>query len=220
MRPSKLTVAGQPGTVNDSAPIEGTASASIDSREPPQPTPAELAELAELGRLLSQARASLSSGDIAAARESLEQASSLARRPAHQQLLARLARLTDYVDGFWRASRRGLDHLEPGDVFRVGGTEAMVVEKSETRMLVFREGKHIEYLMADLSDEMLIAMANHALGPDSATSKIHQGAMMAVDEEYSSEQARKLWQAAAETGSTDLGDLPRVLDDRYDLLSD
>jgi hypothetical protein len=170
------------------------------------------ADLARLSSLLRQARDSLTQRRTSKAREYIEQARSLAKRPGDHAKLARLERLTDYVDQYWQASADGTDQLSGGHELTLNGTRWIVVEVTSSTLVLRANGRNTTYDRTDLPLEIAIAMADRFLDPSAASTRVFRGAMMAVTAKYSAADAARLWQQAADMG-IDLADLPQVLDD-------
>ena len=113
---------------------------------------------------------------------------------------------------------KGLAQLSAGDEFQVKSTRVIVVHKDDNIIVLRVNGKNVQYSVGNLPIGLAIAMADRWFDASAASTKIFKGAMMAVDPNFQIEDARRLWREAVSDGGVELHDLPRVLDDSYDLV--
>ena len=173
-------------------------------------------ELQRLKVALVAARRALGQRDASLAKERLVAVGNIAMRQEDQAKFDRLTRLTDYVDGFWRATEDSLAKLQGGTEIVVDGKRMIVVENGRQELVVRMDGRNTTLQKDNLPLALEIALAERWFDEGAATTKVFRGAMMAVTPGFDPNQARELWRQAVSEGAQ-ISDLEQVLDDNYDL---
>lgn len=190
---------------------EGMASAGFSQRD--------LERRANLGKQLTRARAALQKRDTDLALEILDASRVYALDPDEKAMRARLVTLADYVAEYWDAADDRLKKISSGSEVTLSGQRIMVVEKSDTRLVLRAAGQNKTYDVNNLPIPVSIGLAESWFDRTSPTTKVFRGAMMAVTPGFETSEARRLWREAQESGEISLGDLEQVLDEDYGTLS-
>jgi hypothetical protein len=181
---------------------------------PPMPVAPTAEELAELGRLLTSARQSLSDLNVDAAKTSLAKAEPLARLPEHKQKFDRLQRMADYVGRFREALAESVSKLEPASSIMVGtSTQVGIVETFPNRITVRVAGMNRTYAFEELPVGLAVAIVDLVQLP-ADESQLIKGAYVMVSKtanDLNREKARTWWEEAG----PELGDLMSFVDDSY-----
>jgi hypothetical protein len=188
---------------------------------PPTPTPdpnarPTRAQLAQLGTMLKTARRALGERNFDVATAELAKAEALAKDPEHKAKVERLKMLHGYVVEFWNAVAEGLKG------FRGGGTELKykdtliaVVEASPNHIIIRSAGENRRFDRLGMPGGLAMAVADTWFNPNAASTKVFRGAFYAVEPGADVNEARRLWQEAALSGTNTAPLLP-VLADTYD----
>ncbi|EAQ77337.1 hypothetical protein [Blastopirellula marina] len=193
---------------------------------PESTSPAMVAEMngesspvIQLGQMLTAARQALVERRPDDAQRILAEATPLAELPAHQQKVARLQKLADQVGLFWAAVSEELAGLTADTDLTVGPTVARIVENRADYLVIRVNGENRRYTLADLPAGLAMHFATEGLADDDAQSKMIRGAYLLVAPKGGVERAAAMWDEAKQAGA-DLGDLPLVATDNYNLADD
>jgi len=173
-------------------------------------------EIAELSRLLTTTRQALSDQNVDEAKQLIAKALELARAPAHVAKAKRLEMLVMLNSEFWRAVDESIAGIEGGDVISVTGTQVAVVEVTPDTLILRVAGVNRRYARADMSEGLAMGLADRWLDQNSEVTPLVRGAFLAVAKQGDPKRAREQWRQAAAKGA-EVGDLPQVLDDKYDV---
>jgi hypothetical protein len=188
--------------------------------ESPPPTREEVAALA---RALAAARAALTNGKPEIARRELQKAKDLPKLPEHNAKFARLMLLTDYAKNFRSALGEALSQFKVGDQIPVGkSTMAGVVSASADKLTIRLAGENRTFTVDQLPAGLVLAIADASPRKDDPVALVLKATYLATLKGANADQlstAREWFQQAAQKGA-DVGDLAKVLDDKYDLESD
>jgi len=194
-------------------PIVSPINPRPDPRVDTGPSPADLAKL---GQLLTDARAALGHRRLGEAAVKLNEAESLAKTPAHKEMVQRLKTLSNYVNQFWNAFNEGLRGLESGNELVVGNKRVSIVSVTPETLTYRISGGNRTQRVDELSPEAVLVIADHWFDQTAATTNVFKGAYLAVHPGGKIEEARRLWRQAQLRGA-DIGSLMPVLDDSYNL---
>jgi hypothetical protein len=184
----------------------------------PEPMPTA-AELAQLAKLLKEAKTALGDFNFAEATPALEQAMQVARLPEHQALVKRLQTVGDMAKRFRQAIEAAIGKLDAGDVIKVGAsTEAAIVETGPDKLIIRVAGQNRTYTFNELPIGLAAAMGERAMNPDDPKTKLFKGAYVFVDKRTQAPQLEKVkeWWEEAQTSGVDASELLQVLEDDYD----
>jgi hypothetical protein len=206
--PGPAASGGSPGTVRP-APGTGAAPAAMPSER----------ELVELGRALTRAKTALGAKDYVRATRELGNAERLATLPEHRAKVERLKKLVNYNQQFWDAFRKGLEGVRATEEIVIDDSRVNVVEINPQRIIVRGAGQTKTFPMTDLPGKLVVAIADRWFDQSDPASKVMKGAYYATGPDANPTEARRLWDEARSAG-VDVGDLPEVLTDSYDLSRD
>ncbi|UUO05173.1 hypothetical protein M4951_17515 [Blastopirellula sp. J2-11] len=172
-----------------------------------------------LGQMLTAARQALVERKPDDAQRMLAEAAPLAVLPAHQQKVARLQKLADHVQLFWTAVSEEMAGLTADTDLTVGSTVARIVENRADYLVIRVNGENRRYTLAELPAGLAMHFATERLTEDDAQSKLIRGCYLLVAPEGGVDRAVAMWDEAKLAGA-DVGDLPLVATDNYDLADD
>jgi hypothetical protein len=179
--------------------------------------------VAALARALAAARAALTNGKPEIARRELQKAKDLPKLPEHNAKFARLMLLTDYAKNFRSALGEALSQFKVGDQIPVGkSTMAGVVSASADKLTIRLAGENRTFTVDQLPAGLVLAIADASPRKDDPVALVLKATYLATLKGANADQlstAREWFQQAAQKGA-DVGDLAKVLDDKYDLESD
>ncbi len=182
----------------------------------PMPTPAELAELS---RLMNEAKTALGDFTFDEAETALAQAAKVAKAKEHVAMVTRLQRTADMAKQFRDSIREAMAKLEGSEVIKISNTtEAAVVEASPQKITIRLAGTNRTYSLNDLPLGLAVNLGERALNPDAPSTKVFKGAFVLLDKRAVPAQIEKAktWWEEAESAGENLGDLMLVFDDSYD----
>lgn len=174
---------------------------------------------AKLGQMLTAAKQALIERKPKDAQRILAEAAPLAVLPAHQEKLARLQKLADNVNQFWTTVSEQIAGLTADTDLTVGSTVARIVENRADYLVIRLNGENRRYSLADLPAGLAMHFATEGLASDDAHSKLVRGSFLFVSPEAELTKAEAMWNEAKLAGA-DVGDLPLVATDSYDLADD
>ncbi|MBC8873425.1 MAG: hypothetical protein H8E44_28645 [Planctomycetes bacterium] len=181
-----------------------------------QPQPAEVATLATA---LKSARAKLESNDFDGASAELKKVRSLPKLPEHQAKHERLRLLTEYASRFHSSLLEALKNLEAGDEISAGANAAAgVVNVTADRIVLRIDGENRTYVINDLPPGLAVAIADTWLDQNDPVCLLAKAAYLAALKDARDDRlakAREWFQEASKSG-VDIGDLEKVIDDKYD----
>ena len=169
-------------------------------------------ERRELKETLSMAFDLLSEQDFRGSKSQINKAREIAQTSRYDEMVERLDTLYQYVQEFYNAVEDGFTQIEDTELI-VDGRRVYVVEVTDEHLVIRDRGKNKRHARADLSDELLVAIADRWFDQGAASTRVFKGAYMAVSAEYSDDDARRMWDQARREG-VDLSDLMLVLEDR------
>jgi len=160
---------------------------------------------------LAAARRAMWSRDLAAAREHVEAAVEAARTPTERTEVERVRKLCESLEAFWDAVHKALGQLEKGRKLRVGGSMATVVEARRKQLTVRAAGRNSTYRIAELPQELAVALAQQVLPEGQPATDLHVGSFLAVDVDGHRHEARTHWDRAGTDGKDLLLELALAL---------
>ncbi|TWT29968.1 hypothetical protein [Blastopirellula retiformator] len=173
----------------------------------------------ELGQTLTAAKQALSERRPKDAQRMLNNASLLATLPEHQEKLARLQELTDNIQRFWQAVSDEIAGLTADTDLTVGSTVARIVENRADYLVLRVNGENKRYTLSDMPAGLAMHFAKENLSGDEGNAKVVCGSFLFVAPDGGTERAVAMWSEAKLAGA-DLGDLPKIVDDNYNLADD
>jgi hypothetical protein len=195
--------------VAEPPPLETADSAT------PQP-----ADLAALEAALKEARAAVLARKYDTAIEQLNRLASVPKTPDQQALCDRLNLLAQYAQNFQSALSEAVADLRAGDEIELAeSTVVGVVEVQGDRITFRSQGRNVTRAIDDLPPGLAVAIADRWLAKNDPVSLVVKGAFLVARQnakESELAKAREWWSEAAGAGF-DLGDLPKVIDDSYEL---
>jgi len=181
-----------------------------------QPKPAEVATLATA---LKSARAKLEDSDFDGALAELRKVESLPKLPEHQAKCERLRLLTEYASNFRSALTEAIKNLEAGDEISSGDNAAAgVVGVTADTITLKIDGRNRSYPINNLSPGLAVAIADTWLDQNDPVCLVAKAAYLASLKDARDDRlakAREWFRGAAKSG-VDIGDLEKVIDDKYD----
>jgi hypothetical protein len=201
------------GAVAEPPPLEPADSAT------PQITP-QPADLAALEAALKEARAAVLARKYDTAIEQLNRLTSVPKKPDQQALCDRLNLLAQYAQNFQSALSEAVADLRAGDEIELAeSTVVGGVEVQGDRITFRSQGRNVTRAMDDLPPGLAVAIADRWLDKNDPVSLVVKGAFLVARQnakESELAKAREWWSEAARAGF-DLCDLPKVIDDSYEL---
>lgn len=186
----------------------------------PRPTPAELAELS---RLMKEAKTALGDFSFEEADEALAKAEQAAKLPEHKAVVQRLKAVAGMAKTFRGAIQETMFKLEAGEVIKVGSTtEAAIVEASPNKLIIRIAGQNRTYTLDDLPLGLAANLGDRALNPENPTTRLLKGAYVFIDKRSDPAQLKKAktWWEEAQLNGADIGGLLPVFTDNYDFKSE
>jgi hypothetical protein len=195
----------------DAAAIEQVSSEgsiAAASRPPtPLPTPgahippiADSDREAALDAQLAEILGLLRGRDIAGATQLLRP---LAASPWPEPQAARVAQtaaLVAAMDVFWGSFNDALDGAPAGRSVEWGGRESVLVEVSQSHVILRSAGQNVQIARRDLPAEAIASLAESLLDLQDPRNQVSLGAFHFVMQGPASGEARRLWHRAAEAG--------------------
>ncbi len=168
---------------------------------------------------LKSARAKLESNDFDGASAELKKVRSLPKLPEHQAKHERLRLLTEYASRFHSSLLEALKNLEAGDEISAGANAAAgVVNVTADRIVLRIDGENRTYVINDLPPGLAVAIADTWLDQNDPVCLLAKAAYLAALKDARDDRlakAREWFQEASKSG-VDIGDLEKVIDDKYD----
>ena len=186
----------------------------------PQPTPAELAELS---RLMKEAKTALGDFSFPEAEEALTKAEEAAKLPEHKATVQRLKAVADMAQKFRGAIQETMFKLEAGEVIKVGSTtEAAIVEAGPNKLIIRIAGQNRTYTLDDLPLGLAANLGERALNSENPTTRLLKGAYVFIDKRSDPAQLKKAktWWEEAQLNGADIGGILPVFTDNYDFKSE
>lgn len=199
-------------------PEEGSAP---DSASSPAMTPPTAAELAELSKALVTTQAAVGDLEFRIARIQLGKATTIAKLPEHQSLVARLDRLTRLSEQFWTTVRRAMGELRGAEELSIGdsGLIVIVVEVKPDAITIRRNGRNETYLLPDIPPGLALAIADRSFDAASSETPLMKGACLGTmknPKQMHIDEAKRYWELARTQGA-EVDDLLKTLTDNYEL---
>ena len=177
-------------------------------------------DVAALSTALKAARTAVMKREFATAIDQLNRLTSIPKTAEQQALCDRLNLLAQYAQNFRSALSEAVAALEAGDEIEVGeSTVVGVVQVTGDRVTFRSQGRNVTRAMDDLPPGLAVAIASRWLAKDDPVSLVVKGAYLVARQDATETElakARQWWSEAASAGF-DIGDLPKVIDDSYDL---
>lgn len=219
---------------NDSAPAEtpdssATSAATNTMSEATEPVEAltkemnviDEVEFKKLATLLTNARQALSRQKMEQAGTLLQEAESMAKRPADVEKVGRLLRLTSYVEAYWEAANDGLRQLQSGSELTIGGEPVFVVQRTAESLVLRAAGRNRTYQCKALPVPLRVLLAERWFDSNAASTNVFRGAMMSVTPGYEFAEASRQWkvaEAAGKLSQQDRLDLERAATEDYGMM--
>ena len=175
------------------SPTRATAAVSV------KPAAGHAGEAA-LDAQLAEVQSVLRKRDMAGAAERMRQVAASPRTEPQELRIAATAALVSAVHVFWESFGDALDKVPAGRSLQWGGQEAVVVEVSQSHLILRRAGQNLQIARSDLSDEQVKAIAESVLDGGDSRNQVSLGAFHCITEGPMSREARRLWKLAAEAG--------------------
>lgn len=196
----------------------GQATASAGAGNPAAMAPATTGAAPDMAAALARARAALEENDVERAIAEIGKAERMAMDsaapPEQQQRLGRLRLLADYLSQFWSIVGDSLAGLQVGDEIVVNNEPVIVVEADRDALEIRDAGMIRRFSRLQIPAGLAVALAQMRLAENDPATKMILAAVYAVQQDPAHhDTARRLWREAAASGA-DVGDLPRVLEDR------
>ena len=200
--------------------IVGTSDLSVHppKAKPTQPNASQKLtndQLTELANAIGSARSAIQQNRMDDAEKIISRARLIARSGPRRSLVERLEAIRHYVSQFWRAFDEGVQRLDAGAELKTDQSIFAVVEITDQALVLRSAGQNRTYSIDSLPASLRVAVARHWLDPNDPVTSVVIGAYLWTEDASNMEQVQRLWRKAQELGM-DLGDLPRVLEDRYD----
>ncbi len=206
-------------------PVAGPAAAPFTSGVQASPNPAtgpgdtpsgagsagDVEELSDDFRVTTrQVWQAMAARDLVKARETLNALASQVRRPPERACVTALDALLMHLEEFWRGVTQATASLRSTEELPIGETMVIVVEADRERIVVRAAGRNRTYAVREMPTALIRAVVEQRFQKGSDT-QILLGAFLAVDPKGDPAEARRLWQAAQNSGA-DVGLLMEVLD--------
>lgn len=201
-----------PGSETTQTNQEAAAGQGPLGTEAPQPeAPAKPAQIplpepqadprkqAAFRRAISMARLAIGKRDFAGAKGHLRSAAESIQAPAEEAELGRLESLVANLEEFWKGMRKIVADLAPTQEIMLGQTPVLVVEADARHLTIRSEGRTRTYRIEEIPRPIIEALAEGGFAKH-PSSKILLGSYMAMDPNGDHQQARRLWQEAAQQG--------------------
>ncbi|GEM_PF-6453234 len=175
----------------------------------------------ELAGCLAAARAALTDRRLPVADSQLQRAMDLAASSEFEPMADRLHTLQHYVQQFWWAVEKGMQNLDDvGQLMLASGEPVSVVEATSEKIRIRQKGQSQTYEKMALPGNLALAIAKHWLDEGNLVNKLVEGAFVAVDPDFNTEKARRIWRNIAENGATVPDDIIDNVADLLDCLAD
>lgn len=204
----------QPASPANPGAVQDPASPLTVSAAAPEPE-----QVQQVVRALAAARRELEDGRFDEANAVLQGIEQLPMLPEHEGKFHRLHLLAQYARNFRAALDEALAAFRGGEDIVVGGTVTVgVVQASPDSVTVKVQGANRTYAVADLPPELAIAIAETRLKKDDPVVAVMKAAYLATLQDHRTDRIARArqWFAEAARAGVEIGDLQRVLDDRYD----
>jgi hypothetical protein len=182
-------------------------------------TPRQRSELADC---LAAARTALTNRRLPAADLQLQRAMDLAASSELEPMADRLHTLQHYVQQFWWAVDQGMQNRHPGDELILASGEPVAIVKATLEKITIRKrGQNQTHEKIELPAGLALALAKSWLDEDNnLANKLAEGAFMAVDPAFDSEEAVGIWRNITENDATVPDDVIDNVADLLDCLAD
>lgn len=186
---------------------------------PPSTVQPSAAEVATLATALKSARAKLEDSDFDGAMAELRKVESLPKLAEHQAKCERLRLVTEYASNFHSALMEAIKNLEAGDEISAGPNAAAgVVGVTADQITLKIDGRNRSYPINNLSPGLAVAIADTWLDQNDPVCLVAKASYLAsLKDDDRLAKAREWFQEASKSG-VDIGDLEKVIDDKYDEL--
>ena len=176
----------------------------------------------ELAGCLAAARTALTNRRLPAADLQLQRAIDLAASSEFEPMADRLHTLQHYVQQFWWAVDQGMQNRHPGDELILASGEPVAIVKATLEKITIRKrGQNQTHEKIELPAGLALALAKSWLDEDNnLANRLAEGAFMAVDPAFDSEEAVGIWRNIAENDTTVPDDVIDNVADLLDCLAD
>jgi hypothetical protein len=217
-----------PATEPETVPADPPSPPTPDSTPPNSDVPPTSADsppssedLAQLAKLLQQARSAIAVHQFRAADEALQKATAVATTAEHQALVSRLQRLGQCADEFWSAVTTAASKLRALEEIKIGSGNMLVivVENGGDSITIRNQGRNTAYSLADLPAGLALAIARRGMNEDDPQTQVLFGAGLVTAKDVKPshiDEARRYWERAEASGA-DVEDLQATLTDSYEL---
>jgi hypothetical protein len=190
----------QPGTGTTDTPPKFP---EVGGLNPPSAQPSQTEQFQQAMRLARQA---LSRRDLDAAKTQLVEAELAQSSQEQKAEIERVRAVRLYMDGFWKAVHDGIKKLEMAPEFEFQGDKFELV-KCEGELVTYKfKGEEKESRIRSLPAAHAVAFARQSLPDDDAFTYLYVAAFVAFDADGDAvkrlDEAKKLWQQAANMGQT------------------
>ncbi len=189
------TELAQGPTRNDGPDEENAAVTESDSKADPK-------KQAAFAKAASNLRHAMAERELDLAQRHLNTAANLAQTSDEKAQVARLTRMTEYLNEFWSGVRKSLGNIQSGSELQIGETRVAVVESTPNNLVIKSSGKLYDWGLFEIRRPVLLAIVDLTF-PKDATTKAILGTFLAVDRGGKPEQrrqARQYWNDAAQGG--------------------
>ncbi|MEE2640600.1 MAG: hypothetical protein VX768_08250 [Planctomycetota bacterium] len=208
---------GDPPKKKDDEPAE-----EMKKEAPKDLPPPKNSEIAELARLLGDARQKLVERNMVETTRLLDKAGNMPILPDHKLKLDRLKEVAELYGKFWNKVVEGCGKLKGLDEIKFSDTNVVgVVESSEEKIVYKALGKRFEKAPRELQIGLAMKIAEKEMNVEDVEFRMVKGAVFAIDAINNpdrAEQAKILWEEAKLLGG-ETDELILFLDDTYDLLA-
>jgi len=190
--------------------------AVLSTREPDVHAPSPDAtpkQVAAVKRALTAARAALGKRDLETAKGQLDLATLDAVTPDLGAEVARVQRLEEYIEVFWKAVSETLPKLEVGEEFTVNGVVGSIVEGRADTLVIRVQGRNRKYPLYDIPTTLAVILAKRLLDKADKHTPVVIGAFLLADPKGDDQEARRLFEQAAGKGA-DVAPLLKELESR------
>jgi tetratricopeptide (TPR) repeat protein len=187
-------------------PVPPTPPPQGNPAPPPMPNPPvepDPAAVAAARTALQAARYYLAHRDLDRAQEQLTLASRTDTSRALGAELQRVQHMHNYVSEFWKAVRRAVGALTPGDQITIQDITVGVVEILPNGVILRRNGRNERHTYDDMKSGLALGLAESVLDRGDPVTHIVLGAFLAVNPTSQREEARAAWERARQMGAAD-----------------
>ncbi|MCC9609218.1 hypothetical protein LOC68_06330 [Blastopirellula sp. JC732] len=221
--PPTVAMVEEPATTPTmTTPTAMTPEPMTPATTPPAMAPVvgdDKANAVKLGQMLTAAKQALVERRPQDAQRILTDAAPLATLPEHQEKTARLQKLADNIQQFWTAVSEEIAGLTADTDITVGSTVARVVENRADYLVLRLNGENKRYTLSDMPAGLAMHFATEHMTADEGEAKTIRGSFLFVSPDGGADRADAMWTEAKLAGA-DLGDLPQIISDNYDLADD